>query len=125
MSELEVHGGKRGLILLVDDDPAHRDMVCSALAAEGHHVVASGNGREGLDQVTRATPYLIVWGIDMPVMNGFEFLAALRTSDETHAIPFISLTRQEETAQIVEGLALGADDYVSKPFRMEELVVVI
>jgi CheY-like chemotaxis protein len=107
MSELEVHGGKRGLILLVDDDPAHRDLACSALEAEGHDVVASGHGREGLDQVARITPDMIASGIDMPVMNGLEFLAALRTSDGTHAIPFIFLTSQAETTQIVEELALA------------------
>jgi two-component system OmpR family response regulator len=107
-------------ILVVDDEDNLRTMLVAALKFEGYDVAAAPNGREGLRSVKESKPDLIVLDVMMPELDGFGMLKRLReTGDRT---PVIFLTAKDTSADAVEGLGLGADDYLSKPFSLEELV---
>jgi two-component system, OmpR family, response regulator len=107
-------------ILVVDDEDNLRTMLVAALKFEGYDVAAAPNGREGLRSVKESKPDLIVLDVMMPELDGFGMLKRLReTGDRT---PVVFLTAKDTSADAVEGLGLGADDYLSKPFALEELV---
>jgi two-component system, OmpR family, alkaline phosphatase synthesis response regulator PhoP len=106
-------------ILVVDDKASVRNLVREYLEAEGFHVVIASNGREALYATRAEKPDLILLDIMMPEMSGYEFIKAYRKERET---PIILLTARLEEADKVLGLELGADDYVTKPFGMKELV---
>jgi len=107
-------------ILVVDDEDNLRTMLVAALKFEGYDVAAAPNGREGLQSVKESKPDLIVLDVMMPELDGFGMLKRLReTGDRT---PVVFLTAKDTSADAVEGLGLGADDYLSKPFALEELV---
>jgi DNA-binding response OmpR family regulator/cellulose synthase/poly-beta-1,6-N-acetylglucosamine synthase-like glycosyltransferase len=109
-------------ILVVDDDEIIQKMVSLMLSRAGFDVTVTGNGNEALAQVARAIPDLILADIMMPDMDGLELLRQLRSKPSTQAIPVIMLTAKGNTDDIVSGLNLGADDYLSKPFVMAELL---
>ncbi len=107
-------------ILVVDDEDNLRTMLVAALKFEGYDVTAAPNGREGLRSVKESKPDLIVLDVMMPELDGFGMLRRLReTGDRT---PVVFLTAKDTSADAVEGLGLGADDYLAKPFSLEELV---
>jgi len=107
-------------ILVVDDEDNLRTMLAAALKFEGYQVVQAANGREGLRSVKEQRPDLIVLDVMMPELDGFGMLKRLR--DVGDRTPVIFLTARAESADAVEGLGLGADDYLAKPFSLEELV---
>ncbi len=107
-------------ILVVDDEDNLRTMLAAALKFEGYQVVQAANGREGLRSVKEQRPDLIVLDVMMPELDGFGMLKRLR--DAGDRTPVIFLTARAESADAVEGLGLGADDYLAKPFSLEELV---
>ena len=106
-------------ILVVDDKASVRTLVRDYLTEEGFHVVVAENGRDALYVARHEKPDLILLDIMMPEMGGYEFLRAYRKERNT---PVILLTAKLEEADKVLGLELGADDYVTKPFGMRELV---
>lgn len=106
-------------ILVVDDEPRLVSLVEAYLAQEGFKVTAAGNGREALLLARQQKPDLIVLDVMMPEMDGYEFMRLHRKERET---PIILLTAKVESDDKVLGLELGADDYVTKPFRPRELV---
>lgn len=106
-------------ILVVDDKSAVRTLVRDYLAAEGFCVVTASNGRDALYVARSEKPDLILLDIMMPEMTGYEFLQAHRKERQT---PIILLTAKLDESDKVLGLELGADDYVTKPFGMRELV---
>jgi DNA-binding response OmpR family regulator len=106
-------------ILVVDDKASIRNLVREYLEAEGFRVVIASNGREALYAARAEKPDLILLDIMMPEMSGYEFIKAYRKERET---PIILLTARLEETDKVLGLELGADDYVTKPFGMKELV---
>ena len=107
-------------ILVVDDEDNLRTMLVAALKFEGYDVTAATNGREGLRSVKESKPDLIVLDVMMPELDGFGMLKRLReTGDRT---PVVFLTAKDTSADAVQGLGLGADDYLAKPFSLEELV---
>ena len=107
------------LVLVVDDKASVRTLVQDYLIEEGFQVATAANGREALFVARRAKPDLILLDIMMPEMTGFEFLRAYRKERST---PVILLTARLEESDKVLGLELGADDYITKPFGMRELV---
>jgi two-component system OmpR family response regulator len=107
-------------ILVVDDEDNLRTMLVAALKFEGYDVAAAVNGREGLRSVKESKPELIVLDVMMPELDGFGMLKRLRESGDR--TPVIFLTAKDTSADAVAGLGLGADDYLSKPFSLEELV---
>lgn len=106
-------------ILVVDDKPNMRAMVRDYLSEENFRVVAAENGQQALYAARQEKPDLILLDIMMPKMDGYEFLRIYRKEQNT---PVILLTARLEETDKVLGLELGADDYVTKPFGMRELV---
>jgi two-component system alkaline phosphatase synthesis response regulator PhoP len=106
-------------ILVVDDKSNVRTLVRDYLAEQGFHVLVADNGQNALYEARRAKPDLVLLDIMMPEMDGFEFIRTFRKESET---PVILLTAKLEESDKVIGLELGADDYLTKPFGMRELV---
>jgi DNA-binding response OmpR family regulator len=111
--------GKR--ILLVDDDPWVLRMVQTVLQRRGHLIETAGEGKEGLQKALEFKPDLIISDVMMPRMNGWTFVRALRSYKEMSLVPVIFLTGLSSEEDRILGFRLGADDYLSKPFRFEEL----
>jgi two-component system cell cycle sensor histidine kinase/response regulator CckA len=109
-------------ILVVEDDTESRTLLTSLLTAEGYEVRAADGGELALESVAVRRPELILLDIRMPGMDGFEVCRHLKENVETRNIPIIFLSASRETANAVEGLRLGAVDYVPKPFQREELL---
>ncbi len=106
-------------ILVVDDKANVRTLVREYLTEQGFQVVTADNGQNALYNARHEKPDLILLDIMMPEMDGYEFIRAYRKESET---PIILLTAKLEESDKVIGLELGADDYVTKPFGMRELV---
>lgn len=106
-------------ILIVDDEKRLVSLVQSYLAQEGYRAVAAYNGKDALAVAEKEDPDLIILDIMMPEMNGYEFMRAHRAKKDT---PIIMLTAKVEDDDKVIGLELGADDYVTKPFKPRELM---
>ncbi|MCC6629192.1 MAG: response regulator transcription factor [Chloroflexi bacterium] len=106
-------------ILIVDDHANIRALVRDYLTTQGYRVVAAGDGREALMVARAERPDLILLDVMMPNMDGFEFMRVFRREQTT---PVILLTARVAETDKVVGLELGADDYVTKPFSMQELV---
>jgi len=106
-------------ILVVDDKASVRKLVQEYLTEQGFRVVVAANGREALYVARHEKPDLILLDIMMPEMDGFGFIRTYRREQET---PIILLTAKLEESDKVVGLELGADDYVTKPFGMRELL---
>jgi two-component system OmpR family response regulator len=107
-------------LLLVDDEDNLRSMLEAALRYEGFDVHAAANGRDALHAVEDATPDLIVLDVMMPDLDGFEVCRRLR--NDGVRTPILFLTARDATDDKVRGLTLGGDDYLVKPFSLEELV---
>ena len=109
-------------ILIVDDDPAIREMVRLALTGGGYEVQEAGNTLDARQSIVRQTPDLILLDWMLPGQSGFEFARALQR-DATHKqIPVIMLTARGQEEDKVAALEAGADDYVAKPFSISELL---
>ncbi|MCS4224886.1 response regulator transcription factor [Sphingobacterium sp. BIGb0165] len=108
-------------ILYVEDEPSLAMIVADSLEANGFHVVHCNNGQEALDSFSIAKPDIMVVDVMMPVMDGFTLAAKIREMDTL--LPIIFLTAKVQTEDVVRGFRLGGDDYVKKPFKIEELVV--
>ena len=106
-------------ILVVDDQSNVRTLLREYLTAEGFRVVTAADGREALYAARREKPDLILLDIMMPEMSGYDFIRHYRKERDT---PIILLTARLEETDKVLGLELGADDYITKPFGMRELV---
>ena len=106
-------------VLVIDDQANLRHLIRDYLTQEGFRVVEAENGRAALVAARREQPSVILLDIMMPEMGGYEFLRAYRHEGNA---PIILLTAKQEEADKVLGLELGADDYVTKPFGMRELV---
>jgi two-component system OmpR family response regulator len=107
-------------VLVVDDEPSIVDVISMALRYHGFGVAAVGTGKEALDQVRRWHPHVMVLDVMLPDMEGFE--VARRLSAEHAGVPILFLSARDATADKVRGLTTGGDDYVTKPFSLEELI---
>jgi CheY-like chemotaxis protein len=108
-------------ILLVDDDPWIVRMVTAVLGKRGHRVHTASDGEEGLRRALELRPDLVISDIMMPKLDGWALLRALRSHPELLTTPVLLLTALATDEDRIRGLRLGADDYLSKPFRFEEL----
>ena len=106
-------------ILVVDDEVNLRDMVRLYLEREGYRVVEAGNGRDALFVARYEKPDLVLLDLMMPEMGGYDFIRRFTKESDT---PIIVLTAKLEESDKVVGLELGADDYVTKPFGIQELI---
>lgn len=107
-------------ILVVDDEPAIRELVQTVLRYEGFAVMGADCGRAALAQVEEFLPHLIVLDVMMPDLDGF--VVQQRLADAGHQIPVIFLTAKDAVEDRVRGLTMGADDFIMKPFSVEEFV---
>jgi DNA-binding response OmpR family regulator len=109
--------------LIVEDDPDLRELLSYELTQEGFGVDATGFGAEALRMCHRQAPDLVLLDLMLPDYSGLEICRALRRSPETDDVPIIFLTACGADADRIQGLEVGADDYVSKPFQMRELTL--
>ena len=107
-------------VLVVDDEPGIVDVISMALRHHGFSVETVANGKQALDQVRRWRPHVMVLDVMLPDMDGFE--VAQRLSAEHAEVPILFLSARDTTADKVRGLTTGGDDYVTKPFSLEELL---
>lgn len=108
--------GKR--VLVVDDEPMVREVVCAYLAREGFTAEEAADGRQAMESIAASRPDLVVLDVMLPERDGFSILSELRKRSD---VPVILLTARTEEPDRVLGLELGADDYVVKPFSPREL----
>jgi two-component system, OmpR family, response regulator len=110
-------------VLVVDDEPHIAELVGLALRYNGFEISNAANGRDALTEVRRNRPDLIVLDVMLPDLDGFEVARRIRETDGgADRLPVIFLTARDTTADKITGLDLGGDDYVTKPFSVEELV---
>ena len=114
----DVPTGQR--VLVVDDEPNLAEVVTMALRFQGFEVQTAASGREALAAVQRFKPHLMVLDVMLPDMEGFE--VAARLGAQRAGVPIIFLTARDATEDKVRGLSGGGDDYMTKPFSLEELV---
>ena len=106
-------------VLLVEDDRNISELLQLYLEKEGYAVATAADGRQGLEQFHSFNPDLVLLDVMMPVMNGWDTCRAIRAESQT---PIIMLTAKSETDDKVMGLKAGADDYITKPFEMKEVL---
>ncbi|MGA9193102.1 MAG: response regulator [Anaerolineales bacterium] len=111
----------KGRILVVEDDVDISNMLRIYFTGQGYEVNLTGRGEDALALTREKLPSLIVLDIILPDMDGYAVCKALRTATRTSHIPIIFLTQKDERSDRIAGLELGADDYVTKPFDIEEL----
>ncbi len=111
----------RQKIMIVDDEMATLLPLKRSLEAEGYVVIEAVNGYEAMEKSKIEMPELIVLDLMLPGIDGFEVCSQLKKNPLTEKIPVIMLTAKDEVRDKVEGLDLGADDYVTKPFNLNEL----
>src|SRR5712692_10146863 len=109
-------------ILVIDDEEVLREMVAQALSGEGYTVLAAENGQKGVVLARKEVPDLILCDVSMPMLDGYEVLKSLRDDPATATIPFVFMTAQIERGSMRHGMDLGADDYLTKPFTIPELI---
>ena len=107
-------------VLVVDDEPSIVDVLCMGLRHHGYEVVAAGTGTEALAQVRDWRPHAIVLDVMLPDMEGFD--VARRLAAQRADVPILFLSARDHTVDKVRGLTIGGEDYVTKPFSLEELV---
>jgi two-component system OmpR family response regulator len=117
---VDSENGGRLRVLVVDDEPNILDVISMALRYEQFDVETAANGRDALAAVREYRPHVILLDIMLPDMEGFE--VARRLGADRAGIPIIFLTARDTTEDKVRGLTMGGDDYVTKPFSLEELV---
>jgi len=119
-SVAEPERSERLRVLVVDDEPGIVDVVSTALRHHGFDVTCAGTGTQALAQAHEWRPHAIVLDVMLPDMEGFE--VARRLSAQRAGIPILFLSARDHTSDKVRGLTTGGDDYVTKPFSLEELI---
>ena len=112
---------KKIVIVLAEDDHQIASLVKFKLEKDGYTVHLGENGRVALDLINQTVPDMVILDVMMPVMDGFDVLRTLKSSDDTSSIPVIMLTAREMEEDVLKGFDLGAVDYMTKPFSPSEL----
>lgn len=122
LSKLQDNGPMNGAarVLVVDDEPNIRDLLTTSLRFAGYTAQAVSNGARTISAVLEEEPDLIILDVMLPDMNGFSVTKRLRTAGYT--APILFLTARDETEDKITGLTVGGDDYVTKPFSLDEIV---
>jgi len=111
----------KGRILVVEDDTDISNMLRIYFSSQGYEVVVTPRGGDALERCRQQLPHVIVLDIMLPDIDGYEVCSRMRTNLRTSHIPIIFLTQKDERSDKIAGLELGADDYITKPFDIEEL----
>lgn len=109
------------LIMVVDDEPGVRELIGDALRVGGYDAIEASDGDEALQMLRHTRPALLIVDVNMPEIDGFELVRRIR--DRGQETPVIMLSARGERVDVTQGLQLGADDYVRKPFGLEELLL--
>jgi DNA-binding response OmpR family regulator len=109
-------------ILVVEDEETTKSLILYKLTNSGYRVAAVSNGVQALDFLRKKVPDLIILDLVMPLMSGKEFLASIREIERFKSVPVIILSAKTLEKDVLEGLSLGADDFMKKPFSPSELV---
>jgi len=109
-------------IVLAEDEPQIARLVEFKLKKEGYEVTWKPNGEEALEAIRKEKPDLILLDIMMPVMDGYEVLRRIREDENLKSIPVVMLTARAQERDVVKGIDMGADDYITKPFHPTELL---
>ena len=108
-------------VLVAEDSSTVRRLVSARLAADGHDVIEAEDGEEALALAFSERPDVVVLDKVMPKLDGFEIVRALREHEETRALPVVMLTEKAGEEDVLDGLGLGVDEYMPKPFSPREL----
>jgi len=108
-------------ILVVDDDPNARDIVRMYLEAKGYRVSTAADGKEALAKLEEVRPELVLLDVMMPGMDGWEVARVIKNHPQFASVRLVMLTARSDFTDKQEGLRSGADDYIVKPIRLEEL----
>jgi DNA-binding response OmpR family regulator len=108
-------------LVVADDDPDILQLLARRLSRRGYAVVTAADGRAALEAVRRTRPHAVILDRVMPGMSGEEVCGALKRDVLTASIPIVLLSAQASEREVVEGLRIGADDYLTKPFDLDEL----
>src|ERR1700689_4262214 len=111
----------KSLVFVVDDEEGVRELLCDALSIAGFETMAAKDGESALVALRSAKPDLLILDVNMPFLNGFELLAQIRSKG--NLTPALMLSARGDRSDVTQGLRLGADDYVTKPFGLEELLL--
>jgi response regulator RpfG family c-di-GMP phosphodiesterase len=111
-----------GQVLVVDDDPANVRLIERVLESAGYEVLTAYSGQQALDMIAGGVPHVIILDIMMPHMSGFEVCSRLREDPRTQSVPIIVLTALDDVDNRISGIETGADEYMTKPFHVKELV---
>ena len=109
-------------IVIVEDEPDILDVLSYNLKREGYEVATAQDGSRGLELIQNEKPKLVLLDLMLPGMDGLDVCRSLKSDDLTKTIPVIMLTAKGEESDIVLGLGIGADDYITKPFSPKELI---
>ncbi|MCG8458483.1 MAG: response regulator transcription factor [Holophagales bacterium] len=112
----------RQKIVVVEDEPDILEVIEYNLSREGYQVIAASTGDEGLEATRRQAPDLILLDLLLPGLDGLEVCRKLKMDPVTQRVPIIMVSAKGEESDIVLGLGVGADDYITKPFRPKELI---
>ncbi len=112
----------RESVLIIEDEEDIQELVNYSLSKEGYHTTAVASGEEGLRSAKSKQPNLIVLDLMLPGMDGLEICRLLKNDPKTQHIPIVMLTAKGEESDVVTGLELGAEDYITKPFSPKVLV---
>jgi len=112
---------ERPLVLVVDDDQQHRDILLDLLALQGYETLAVDNGEKALQTIPEHMPDLVLLDVEMPGMSGFEVVKRLKQGSATASVPVIMITGRSDRRSRLRSLESGAEDYLTKPFDPIEL----
>ena len=110
-------------VAVIEDNQINIDLIRYQLQVEGFEIIIEKTGAEGLKMIKDQEPDLILLDIGLPDIDGFELCKVLRSDEKTKNYPIIMLTARVEDSDRIEGLKLGADDYITKPYNAEELIL--
>jgi two-component system chemotaxis response regulator CheY len=112
-------------ILTIDDSASVRQMVALTLSAAGHHVIEAGDGAAGYAKAIAEPVHAVITDLNMPIMNGIEFIRKYRQHPASKGVPIILLTTESDETLKAEARAAGATGWIVKPFKQDQLVAVI
>jgi CheY-like chemotaxis protein len=118
----QLNNNAYGLILLVDDHVKLLNNMAFLLEIAGFDVLTARNGVEALEILRKQTPDLVISDVNMPGMDGYEFLQRVRSNPQTQYLPFIFASAKYEMHDLLYGLELGANDYIPKPFDIYDVL---